>query len=181
MKKNHFLLALGFLGTTLSIMPQKSNAITVDVVSNSSSGIADANLTATLNDGTILGFRRSGSTVYLCGAISQQVELTIPDSIFYSSNRYAVNFIGYSRCDFDNAQNVTSLTLPATTTYVNYLPATIKVLHTNSYISSFNSGQFSNLDKVLVPESTLSSYLGNTAWSYYVLINAEGTEPLRIG
>lgn len=180
MKKIHSLLALGILGATLSAMPQKSNATTVDVVFNSSSGIADATLTTTLNDGTILGFRHSGSTVYLCGAISQQVELTIPDSIFYSSNRYAVNYVGYNRCDFDNAQNVASLTLPATITYLNYLPSTVKVLHANSYISSLNSSQLSNLNKILVPESTLSSYFGNTRWSYYVLINAEGTDPLRI-
>ena len=180
MKKIYSLLALGFLGATLSAVPVESKASTVDVVSNSSSGIADANLTATFDDGTVLGFRRSGSTVYLCGAISQKGDVTIPDSIYYSSTRYAVNYVGYNRCDFDNAQSVTSLTLPATITYINYLPTSVKVLHTNSYISSLNSGQLSNLTKVLVPESTLASYFGNTSWSYYVLINAEGTEPLRI-
>ena len=183
MKRIKFLLAIGMLCTTLASIPTESSAAistTVNVTSNSSSGITDANLTATLDDGTVLGFRRSGSTVYLCGAISQQAELSIPDSIYYSSTRYAVNYVGYNRCDFDNAQNVTSLTLPATITYLNYLPSTIKVLHTNNYISSVSSGQLSNLNKVLVPESTLASYYGNTSWSYYVLINAEGSEPLRI-
>lgn len=183
MKKINSLLAIGMLSATLASMPVEGSAATsttVNVTSNSSSGIVDANLTATLDDGTVLGFRRSGSTVYLCGAISQQGELAIPDSIFYSSNRYAVNYIGYNRCDFDNAQSVKSLTLPVTTTYINYLPSTVKVLHTRNYISSVNSGQFSNLDKVLVPAETLASYYGNTSWSYYVLINAEGTEPLRI-
>lgn len=180
MKQIYSLLALGILGATLSVMPQKSNATTIEVVSNTSSGIADANLTATLSDGTILGFYRSWSTVYLCGAISQQKELTIPDSISYSSNSYAVEYIGYNRCDFDNAQNATSLILPATITNVQYLPATVKVLHTKNYISSVNRDQLSNLDKVLVPESDLASYYGNSNWSNYVLINAEGTEPLRI-
>lgn len=180
MKKIYFLLALGIPGMALSSMPQKSNAATVDVVSNSSSGIADANLTATLNDGTILGFRRSGSTVYLCGAISRQAELTIPDSIFYSSTRYAVDRVGYYRCDFDNAQSVTSLTLPPTMRYVDYLPSTVNVLHVNNYMSSVNSSQLSCLSKVLVPEADLASYHGNTSWSNYVLINAEGTEPSRI-
>lgn len=161
-------------------MPQKSNATTVDVVSNSSSGIVDANLIATLDDGTILGFWRFGSTVWLCGAISQQTELIIPDSVFYLSNRYAVNRVGFNRCDFDNAQSVKSLTIPVTTTNISYLPSTVKILHTKNYISSFNSGQFSNLEKVLVPEETLASYYENTGWSNYVLINAEGTEPLRI-
>lgn len=183
MKKFYSILALGILGMTLSTVPVDSSAAiskTVTVVSNSSSGITDANLTATLDDGTVLGFRRSGSTVYLCGAISQKGDVTIPDSIYYSSSRYAVNYVGYNRCDFDNAQSVRSLTLPATITYINYLPTSLKVLHTNNYISSLNSGQLSNLTKVLVPESTLASYFGNTSWSYNVLINAEGTEPLRI-
>lgn len=180
MKKIKSLLALGFLGATLAAVPVESSATTVNVISNSSSGIADANLTVTFDNGTVLGFRRSGSTVYLCGAISRQAELAVPDSIFYSSNRYAVNYVGYNRCDFDNAQNVTSLILPPTMEYVNYLPSTIKVLHVNNYISSVNSSQLSNLTKVFAPEASLASYYGNTSWSYYVLINAEGTEPLRI-
>lgn len=183
MKRIKSLLAIGMLSATLASMPVESSAAistTVNVISNSSSGIADANLTATLDDGTVLGFRRNGSTVYLCGAISQKGEVTIPDSIYYSSTRYAVNNVGYSRCDFDNAQSVTSLTLPATVTYINYLPTSVKVLHTNNYISSVNGGQLSNLTKVLVPESTLTSYFGNSSWRDYVLINVEGTEPLRI-
>lgn len=180
MKKIYSLLASGLLGAMLSTVPVESKASTVDVVSNSSSGIANANVTATLDDGTILGFYRSGSTVYFCGAISQQGELTVPDSITYSTNRYAVTRVGYYRCDFDNAQNVASLTLPATIIDLNYLPSTVKVLHTNNYISSVSSGQLSNLNKVLVPESTLASYYGDSDWSNYVLINAEGTEPLRI-
>lgn len=180
MKKIYSLLALGFLGATLTAVPVESSATTVNVVSNSSSGIADANLTVTFDNGTVLGFRRSGSTVYLCGAISQQAELTIPDSIFYSSNRYAVNYVGYNRCDFDNAQNITSLILPPTMEYVNYLPSTVKVLHVKNYMSSVNSSQLSNLTKVLAPEANLASYYGNTSWSYYVLINAEGSEPSRI-
>lgn len=183
MKRIKSLLAIGMLSATLASMPVESSAVTsttVNVISNSSSGIADANLTATLDDGTVLGFRRSGSTVYLCGAISQKGDVTIPDSIYYSSTRYAVNYVGYNRCDFDNALSVTSLTLPATITYIYYLPASVKVLHMNNYISSFNSGQLSNLAKVLVPESTFASYLGNSSWRDYVLINVEGTEPLRI-
>ena len=164
----------------LSVMPQKSNATTVDVIYDYSSGITNTNMTATLSDGTVLGFQFWGADVYLSGAISQQAELTVPDSISYSSNRYAVNHVGYGRCDFDNAPNVTSLTLPATITNLDCLPSTVKVLHTNSYINSVNREQLLNLSKVLVPESTLTSYLSNTNWSYYVLINTEGTDPSRI-
>lgn len=179
-KKFCSLFALGILGALLTAMPVKSNAATVTVTSNSAAGIENANLTATLDDGTILGFRRSGSTVYLCGAISQSAELSIPDSIWQSSTLYAVNYIGYNRCDFDNAQSIKSLTLPPTVTHISYLPSTVKVLHTNSYISSLSSDQLANLNKVLVPATTLTSYYDNTNWSNYVLINAEGTEPLRV-
>lgn len=183
MKRIKSLLAIGMLSATLASMPVESSAAistTVNVTSNSSSGIADANLTATLDDGTVLGFRRSYSSVCLCGVISQKGDVTIPDSIYDSSTRYAVNTVGYIRCDFDNAQSVTSLTLPSTITEIWSLPTSVKVLHTNNYISSVNSGQLSNLTKVLVPESTLTSYFGDSSWRDYVLINVEGTEPLRI-
>lgn len=179
------VLKLFFLGVMLSLMSQKINATTVDVISNKSSGIANANLTTTLDDGTILGFFYNGaysSDVYLCGAISQQTELTIPDSIFYLSKRHAVNMVGfqYSRCDFDNAQKVTSLILPATIKTIHALPPTLKNLHVNSYIQYLNSEALSSLNKVLVPKSTLNSYFSNTNWSNYVLINVEGTEIQKI-
>lgn len=182
MKKIKFILTFGVLGTMLAIMPSKSNAAskTVTVTSNSSSGITEANLTATLDDGTVLGFRRYGSTVYLCGASSQQKELSIPDSILDSSNRYAITRIGYNLCDFDNAQSVTTLTLPPTIEYINNLPSTVNCLHVNNYMSSVNSSLLSNLTKVFVPEKYLTSYYETPDWSNYVLINAEGTEPLRI-
>lgn len=183
MKKIFSLLALGILGATLTIMPVESSAATV-VVSNSSSGITDANLTVTLDDGTVLGFYHYywDNGACFCGAISQKKEIIVPDSIKIqdSSETYAVNRIGYNRCDFDNAQSVTSLTLPATMEYINYLPSTVKVLHLNNYMNYVYSNLLSNLDKVLVPEETLASYLENEEWRNYVLINAEGTEPLKI-
>ena len=184
MKRIKSLLAIGMLSLTLASMPVEGSAATsttVNVTSNSSSGISNANLTATLEDGTVLGFRRSWSDVYFCGAISTKKELSIPDSISYSSTLYAVNYIGYnSVCDFDEATSVTSLSLPKTIYYVDYLPTTVKILHLKNYISSVNHNQLSNLEKVLVPEETLNSYYGNSDWRNYVLINAEGTDPLRI-
>ncbi len=103
MKKIRFISIVTLLCAIITFAQTecKAKTVTVPVTSNSASGITDANLTATLDDGTILGFRRSGSTAYFCGAISQQTELTIPDSILISSNRYAVNIVGYNRCDFD--------------------------------------------------------------------------------
>lgn len=177
--KNYFLLAFMLVMMLANGLPAKAK--TVSVVSNSDSGIEGANLTATLDDGTVLGFYRYwGDTYYFCGAISTQTEISVPDSILYSSTCYAVESIGYSRCDFDNAQSVTSLILPATVTYISDIPDCVKVLHVNNYISNFSSDQLSTLDKVLVPEADLSSYYSNGYWSNYVLINAEGAEPLKV-
>lgn len=43
-------------------MPAKAK--TLVVASNSTSGIEGADYVGTLTDGTVLGFRRSGSTIY---------------------------------------------------------------------------------------------------------------------
>lgn len=184
MEKIKFLLTFVFLGTMLAMVPAECSAAstTVEAKSNSSSGIGDATMTATLSDGTVLGFRTyHGSEVCFCGAISQQDELAVPDSVLYSSRRYAVTYIGYNNtCDFDEAQSVTSLRLPATVEYVRGLPSRVKELHVNNYISNVTSAQLSNLSKVLVPEETLSAYYGNSSWRDYVLINAEGTDPLKV-
>lgn len=171
----------------LAGVPVESNATVVNAVSNSSSGIENANLTVTYDDGTVLGFYGDGSTVYFCGAISQKEELTIPDSIFYVyygfSYKSAVDCVGtyYGQtCDFSNALSVTSLILPPTINHVYDLPSTLEVLHVNNYITYVNSSQLSNLTKVLAPEATLDSYYNDSDWCNYVLINAEGTEPSRI-
>lgn len=168
------------------MVPLKSHAETVTIVSNSNSGIEKATYTATLSDGTILGFYSPSNSngAYFCGAITQKTSLNVPDSvILYSSsstNRYPVKQIGYNRLDFDNAQSVTSLTLPSLVSSLNYMAPTVKILHVNSYISNVTSSCLSNLTKVMVPDADLSSYLGNSYWFNYVLINAEGTNPLII-
>jgi len=184
MKKLSYLMAIGLIGA-LSSMPLSSQAETVTIVSNSNSGIERATYTATLSDGTILGFTSlSNSGTYFCGAISQKTALTVPDSvILYSSsstNRYPIKYIGYNRLDFDNAQTITSLTLPSLVSSLSYMAPTVKSLHVKSYINSVSSSCLSELSKVYVPSSTLSSYLGNRDWYSYVLINAEGTSPLKI-
>lgn len=183
MKKLSYLMVIGLL-VTLFIVPLKSHAETVTIVSNSNSGIENAQYTATLSDGTVLGFQSLGNNTYFCGAISQNSSLTVPDSvILYSSsstNRYPVKRIGYNRLDFDNAPSVTSLTLPSLVTSLNLMAPTVKILHVNSYISDVNTNCLSELTKILVPSSTLSSYYGNQYWFNYVLINVEGKNPLKV-
>lgn len=120
MKKIKSILALVFLGAVLATVPVKSNAAVVEVVSNSSSGIANAKLTVTYDDGTILGFCRSGSYVYFCGAITSSTSLQIADSISINGSVYIVNRCGYSDnvLDFDEALNLSILSLPPTITYI---------------------------------------------------------------
>ena len=177
-------MAVGLIGALLTA-PLKSKAETVTVVSNSNSGIQNAGYTATLSDGTVLGFCDLGSNTSFCGAISQRTSLNVPDSVIvYSSsstNRYPVKRIGYnSKLDLDNAQSVTSLTLSPIVTSLYSMAPTVKTLHLNSYFTDLNSNCLLYINKVLVPATTLSSFLGNQNWYNYVLINEEGTNPLAI-
>ena len=173
-----FSLALG----AAAFAPSLNAAVTVPVVTDNASGIQNATLTAKTTDGTTYGFYRSGSNAYFCGAISSKNTLSVPDSIDYNGSRYPVNYIGYysSTIDFSKAQSVTELTIPATITSLYSLPSTVKTLHTNSFFTNFSTSVLTDLDKVLVPASILSSYLNESNWRDYVLVNAEGTQPLKI-
>lgn len=164
----------------------ESSAITVDVVYDSSSGINGANLTTTLNDGTVLGFYQNSalhrSDVYFNGAISTKQEIIIPDSIRFSSgDKYAVIYVS-SACDLSQAPNVTSLTLSAKINRIYGLPSTVKVLHAKNYIAGSNVGVsiISNLIRILVPEKDLNSYYEDLTWRQNVIINEEGTEPFKL-
>lgn len=173
----HFL----FLIICIGMFSLPSLASTVNVEYNSSSGIQDAEYTYKQSDGTILGFYLGWEEAYFMGAISSKSSLTIPDNVQYDSKTYPVKYIGgWSICDFEKASTVTSLTLPTTAESINYLPSCVKILHTNSFIQSFNNEYASNLDKVLVPAEHLQSYYDATNWSNYVLINVEGTNPSKI-
>ena len=187
MRKLRQLIAWGAL-CALWVVPQAVQAETMTVVSNTSSGIENAQYTATLSNGTVLGFYayfNSDPYAYLCGAISSGIEITVPDTLVYyptsgAAKKAPVKYIGYNRLDFDEAASVTSLTIPATVTRMNYLASTIKELHTKNYISDVSYSALSGLDRVLVPADKLDSYLGNENWRNYVLINAEGVGPTKL-
>lgn len=105
----------------------------VEVVSNSISGIQNAKYTATLDDGTVLGFDIDYSSVYFCGAKSSATSVTIPETISYNGRTYNVKYIGRfsgSNDKLDFATSVTSLTIPSTATYIySSLPTTVSELH----------------------------------------------------
>ncbi|MDY2942479.1 MAG: leucine-rich repeat domain-containing protein [Paludibacteraceae bacterium] len=164
------------------------------VTSNSSSGISNACFTATLEDGTILGFYSYfpdlgyDDDFVFCGAISQRTELTIPDSVIFNSISYPVTKIGcYNngnrayQCDLSNATSVKSVILPSTIAYIYDLPSTVEDLHINSDVSWYNGTKtLQNLSKLYVPADLYNPIMGNANMRNYVIILEEGQEPIRI-
>lgn len=157
----------------------------LEVTYNSSSGIKYANCTGTLEDGTILGFYKSSYDVYFCGAISSATSITVPQKINYNGTEYTVDYCGrYSgeTLDFDEATNVTSLTLPSELTYIyNYAPASVSELHllgtTPPHIYSYISST-----TVYVPKSAYGTYQNycindKNGWSTFIDLRVEGWEP----
>lgn len=175
---------MGLSAVSVSLPTQ---AETLNVESNSSSGIDNASLTATRADGTVLGFYRSSSTVYFCGAVTSASSLSVPDSICYNSKNYAVKYFGGGdTIDFDEAGSVTELTLPNTVSSIrNYIPATVTNLNLNmeNVPDLYNSGCIPQTTTVWVPVnsySTFLSYSQNSSTIWYGLdIVYEGWTPAQ--
>lgn len=161
----------------------------VEVVSNNNSGIQYANYTATLEDGTLLGFSISSSTAYFCGAISSSKSVTVPETISYNNKTYTVKYIGrYSGSsyvlDFEEATSVVSLTIPSTATDLySSIPSTISELHflgttpPSIYNININTGI-----TVYVPKGSFATYqnyctLNNNGWNTSIDLKIEGWTP----
>lgn len=161
----------------------------VEVVSNNNSGIQYANYTATLEDGTVLGFSISSSTAYFCGAISPSKSVTVPETISYNKKTYTVNYIGrYSgsnyTLDFEEATSVVSLTIPSTATDIySSIPSTISELHIlgttppSIYNININTGI-----TVYVPKEAFATYQNyctqnNNGWNTSIDLKIEGWTP----
>ena len=188
MKKIKSILALVFLGAVLAAVPVKSSATVVEVVSNSSSGIANAKLTVTYDDGTILGFCRSGSYVYFCGAVTSSTSLQIADSISINGSVYIVNRCGYSDnvLDFDEALNLSILSLPPTITYIYNIPSQITDLYLKSANppTLYSSSSISDSTTIWVPQSVITAYTNKVAsadsYWYQKHVHYEGWEPKSV-
>lgn len=159
----------------------------VEVVSNNNSGIQYANYTATLEDGTLLGFSISSSTAYFCGAISSSKSVTVPETISYNNKTYTVKYIGRYKgssyvLDFEKATSVGSLTIPSTATYIySSIPSTISELHilgmTPPSIYTINTGI-----TVYVPKEAFTTYQSyctqnNNGWNTSIDLKIEGWTP----
>ncbi len=169
--KRHLLLST-FMLLCVCVNPITVLAQTVTVTSSSNSSISSANVTATLSNGTLLGFYRSSSNIYFCGASTSEKSLTVPDSIIYNGTKYAVKYLGYSineELDFEGATNLTELTLPNTITQIrSYIPSQIQDLHLKSitppaFYSSY-SNSISNQTTVWVPREAYGAYRSSSNW-----------------
>ena len=164
--KKTIISAMILLGIVLTALP--TMATTVTVVANSSSGIDNANYTATLSDGTVLGFYISSSYVYFCGAISSASSIEVPGTLTLGtgSSKYTVRYFGYysynNNIDFDEAANLTEITLPAEITDIySPVPIYISDLHLNSTTPpscSCSSDVISSHTTVWVPQNLYSVY-----------------------
>lgn len=182
--KHSFLSVL--MLSVLSICSMSAEAETLTVSSNSSSGISQASYTGTLSDGSTLGFYRSGSSVYFCGAISTASSLEVVDSILINGSKYAVKYCGYNssyNLDFDEATSVSSLSLPSTITYIYSVPTSVSDLHLMSTTPPdlYRSSSIPNYTTVWVPQSAFASYQNavsnsNSYW-YGKDVHYEGWEP----
>ena len=161
----------------------------VEVVRNNNSGIQYANYTATLEDGTLLGFSISSSTAYFCGAISSSKSVTVPETISYNNKTYTVKYIGrYSGSsyvlDFEKATSVGSLTIPSTATDIySSIPSMISELHIlgmtppSIYTKNINTGI-----TVYVPKEAFTTYqnyctLNKNGWNTSIDLKIEGWTP----
>lgn len=181
--------------TTAGVTPISA----VEVVYNNNSGIQYADYTATLEDGTILGFSINHSTAYLCGAKSSSKSVTVPETVSYNNKTYTVEYIGRYRdsdytLDFEEATSVVSLTIPSTSTDIS-IPSTVSELHflgttpPRIYNININKGI-----TVYVPKGAFTTYQnyctqnyngwkasidlkieGWTPQSYTIFVNTAGT------
>jgi len=177
MKRIYSLLVIGTLSVILSAVPLTTKASDVlEVTYNNSSTINNSQYTGTLDDGTVLGFYRSGNCTSFCGAITSATALVVPEKILYSGTEYKVNYFGH--IDFDEAPNVTSLTLPSTLTDISsYVPSSVSELHLLGTTPPriYSSGYISSSTTVYVSQSAYGTY--QNYWSTSIDLRFEGWEP----
>lgn len=169
--------------TTAGVTPISA----VEVVYNNNSGIQYADYTATLKDGTILGFSINYSTVYFCGAKSSSKSVTVPETVSYNNKTYTVKYIGrdrYYTLDFGEATSVVSLTIPSTATDIySSIPSTISELHIlGTTPPNINNININKGITVYVPKGAFATYQNYctqnfNGWNASIDLKIEGWTP----
>ncbi len=162
MRQNIFI---AFFLSIACLMPDGAHAETIKVVEDYSSGINGANYTATLDDGTILGFyeyRSMENSYHFCGAISTAETLSIPDGITIGATDHEITMIGcYGELDLTQATTVKRLIFgPSINTIDGAIPASVSELHLTSITPpDLNSSSYIHVGTaVYVPQSGYRSY-----------------------
>ena len=155
------------------VMSMTAKAYTVDVVADgSSSGFT---YTATLSDGTVLGFSRNskfnsetGGYEYsfaFSGVITSATSLIIPDSIRLDNALYCIEAFGgdYSRSVLSQAPNVTEVSMPSVTSigYAAFAGCTSLTTVSMPSVTSIGRSAFSSctsLTTVSMPSVTSIGY-----------------------
>ncbi|MGM9810572.1 MAG: leucine-rich repeat protein [Paludibacteraceae bacterium] len=170
MKSNLFLTLVACLFCASTIV----SAETVNVVYNPDSGINGASSTATLDDGTVLGFEPSGEGWYFVGAITSRDSLYVPEGVIYDEQTYPITGIGqpYDEVDVTSATNLVKLSLSESITNIRgYIPSQITDLYLNSTtppsLNSYDDNEvIPSSTMIWVPQDAYSSYLALTNNSY---------------
>ena len=181
----------------------KANALeehAVTVKQNSNSGIQysirynrNVNFTATLSDGSVLGFygyqSNNSYTFYFSGAITEARALIIPEFVWYNGTEYPVEFFGYQYSnleviDFRQASNLTELSLPGTIeAFYSSVPAQITDLHLRGEdvpsLYNSNTTYIPLTTTVWVPREAFNSYISNSQWTD-IEVHYEGWEPVQL-
>lgn len=157
-------LFVAFLLAIVGMFSSKVLADTVAATSNSSSGIQYANYTATLSDGTILGYYYYYGEVYFCGAVSTAKHIVVPDEVVINSNTYSVKQIGYynmGKIDLSKSTAAKEMTFGESISNIkSAIPSNIEDLHLKSLTppSLDESSCISVSTTVWVPQSAYASY-----------------------
>lgn len=127
------------LGALIVSVPMTMHALTVQITPDTSSGINNATYTATLEDGTILGFanRYGYEDIYsisLVGAKTAGENLIVPDSVEYQGTWAPIYYIGLEgdeKLHFPESSSLRDITVPMSVAYINMssIPFSITTLH----------------------------------------------------
>lgn len=157
-------LFVTFILALIGMLSYQAFADTVSATSNTSSGIQHANYTATLSDGTILGYYYSYDEVYFCGAISTFAHVIVPNEITIGSTTYDVTQIGQynlDQIDLTKSPATKELTFGNSITNIrSAIPVNVENIHFKS-LTPPQLGESSYIPTTTIiwcPQSAYSSY-----------------------
>lgn len=184
---------LTFILALLGMLSHQASADTVSATSNPSSDIQYANYTATLSDGTILGYFYDPDyydAVIFCGAASSSAHVIVPNEVTIGTTTYELTQIGLyevEQIDLTHSSPTTELTFGESITNIcSAIPLNVENIHLKSLTppSLYTSSYIPTTTTIWCPQTAFSSYQAaaqdhNSGW-YGKLIHYEGWAPKRV-